>query len=188
MHWCLFDEYPFGVKVTDTPESIRDAVLTTPYDLDEERDGLDPYTGDFLRRILDKSSFSRIKASAMKYHPFFAGVEWDEIRRRRGEGPFWSALPDKVRVPVASDKPQADEKLPEVEVKVEVEVRQEDIPERVPPPAVADLSASAPVAAEVLAPPDPAPLGVPSAPWTRVVHPIMLLPFLVPFLFAFALL
>jgi len=73
MHWCLFDEYPFGVKIRDTPQSISDAVLTEPYDLDEERDAVDPYTGDLLRRILDKSSFSRIRGPAMKYH----------LRRRR---------------------------------------------------------------------------------------------------------
>jgi len=121
MHWCLLSEYPFGVKIRDSPQSIKNAVLTEPYDLDEERDAVDPHAGDLLRRLLDKSSVSRIKASAMKYHPFFAGVEWDKIRERKGPGPFWSILPDKVRVPATIDEPQVDENNSEVEVEGEVD-------------------------------------------------------------------
>ncbi|KAF9649709.1 hypothetical protein BDM02DRAFT_3113345 [Thelephora ganbajun] len=70
MHWCLFNRYSFGVKTRDASDSIRDAVLTVPYDLDGERDAVDPYTGDLLYRILDKSPFSRITTSEMKHHPF----------------------------------------------------------------------------------------------------------------------
>jgi len=183
MHWCLFNEYPFEVKVRDSPQSIRDAVLTEPYDLDEERDGLDPHTGDFLRRILDKSSSSRIKASAMKYHPFFAGVEWDEIRGRKGPGPFWSILPDKIRrIPATMDKPKVDESYAEVGALIKLE----DGPERVPSQAVADPSVITTVTAGVLASPESRPSWVP---WTTVVHPMLLLPLLLPFLFiTFALL
>ncbi|KAF9784765.1 kinase-like domain-containing protein, partial [Thelephora terrestris] len=71
MHWCLFDEYPFDVKIKDDSDSVGDAVLRRRYGLEEERDGIDPYTGDLLRRLLDKSPFSRIKSAAMKHHPFF---------------------------------------------------------------------------------------------------------------------
>ena len=178
MHWCLFNEYPFEVEIRDSPQSIRDAVLMEPYDLDEDRDAVDPHTGDFLRRILDKSSFSRIKASAMKYHPFFAGVKWDEIRGRKGQGPFWSALPDRVRrVPATIDKPQVDENRREVEILIKLE----DGPERVPSQAVADPSVITTVTAEVFTSPESRPFWVP---WTsRVVHPMLLLPLLLPFLF-----
>ena len=173
MHWCLFNEYPFEVETRDSPQSIRDAVLMEPYDLDEERDAVDPHTGDLLRRLLDKSSSSRIKASAMKDHPFFAGVEWDRIRERKAPGPFWSILPDKIRVPAKIDEPQVDENN-------EVEVKLEDGPGRVPSQAVADAPVITTMTAEVLASPESRSFWVP---WTSVVRPIVLLPLLLPLLF-----
>ena len=71
MHWFLFEEYLFGVKVRDDFESIRNAVLGVPYNLDEERDAVDPYASDLLRRILDKYPTSRITSSVMERHLFF---------------------------------------------------------------------------------------------------------------------
>jgi len=179
MHWCLFNEYPFGVKVRDTPDSTRDAVLMEPYDLDEERDAVDPYTGDLLRRILDKSSFSRIKASAMKCHPFFAGVDWDEIRRRERRGPFWQILPEGVRIPAASNKPQVDEKP----VEVEVSIKPEDGPKRIPSQTMEDLSVIATVTAEIFTSPEVLLFWAPDTSQIWVFRLLLLLPLLIPLLF-----
>lgn len=179
MHWCLFNEYPFGVKIRDTSDSIRDAVLMEPYDLDEERDAVDPYTGDLLRRILDKSSFSRIKASAIKCHPFFVGVDWDEIRRRERRGPFWHILPEGVRIPATSDKPQVDEKPAEVEVSIEPE----DFPKPIPSQTMEDLSVIATVTAEILTSPEVRLSWTPDTSQIWVFYLLMLLPLLIPILF-----
>jgi serine/threonine protein kinase len=179
MHWCLFNEYPFGVKTGDTSESIGDAVLTEPYDLNEERDAVDPNTGDLLRCVFNKSSFSRIKASAMKRHPFFADVEWDEIRRREHQGPFWHILPVNVRVPAESGKPQVYEKHPEVGISM----KPEGSPKRIPSQTVTDLSVITTMTAEMLVSPEARPFWVLSTPWIWVVHLVMLLPLLLPLLF-----
>lgn len=172
MHWCLFDEYPFGVKIRDDSDSIMDAVLMEPYDLNEECDAVYPYAGDFLRRILDKSPVSRIRASAMKRHPFFADVEWDEIRRRERQGPFWHILPENVRVPA-----QADEKPVEVSIKVEGGSN------RIPSQPMADLSVIKEVTAEMLASPEARLLWTPDTSRIWVFYFLLLLPLLIPFLF-----
>ena len=95
-HWCLFEEYPFGVKTSYDVDPIKDL---------EQCDAVDPSTGDLLRRVLDKSPFSRIKSPAMKRHPCFAGVGLDEICRRDNQGPFWDIIPENLRSPAVSTTP-----------------------------------------------------------------------------------
>lgn len=185
MHWCLFDEYPFGIKVRDDPESIGEAVLRVPYDLDEERDVVDPCTSDILRRLLDKFPSSRIKSSAMKRHPFFADVEWDEIRGREHRGPFWDFIPDSARASVVSDKPQVEEQLVEDSVPID---GLEDCPKGILSPtmiAIADLSVIAKATAEMFASPETRPIMVPEISRTSQIstlHLLFLLPLLIPFL------
>jgi serine/threonine protein kinase len=185
MHWCLLDEYPFGVKVRDDSDSIREAVLRVPYDLDEERDAVDPYTSDILRRLLDKSPSSRIKLPAMKRHPFFADVEWDEIRRREHQGPFWDTIPDNVRAPAVSVNPQVDEQLVEGSVIID---ELEDCPKGILSPtmtAIADLSVITRVTAEMFGSPEARPVMVPNTSRTSQIstlHLVFLLPLLIPFL------
>lgn len=185
MHWCLFDEYPFGVKVRDDPDSIRNAVLRVTYNLDEGRDAVDPYTSNLLRRILDKSPSSRIKSSAMKRHPFFADVEWDEIRRRENQGPFWDLIPENVRAPVVSDKPQVGEQLIGDDIPIEA---LEDCPKGIISPTmatIADLSVISKVTAEMSNPPRARPPVVSDtshASQISALHLIFLLPLLIPFL------
>ena len=180
IHWCLFDGYPFGVKVKDDSDSVRDAVLRVPYDVDEGRDGVDPYTGDLLRRILDKSPFSRINSSAMKRHPFFADVEWDEIHRREHQGPFWDLIPENIRVPALRGKLWVGEQPTE-----EIE-ELEDCPKGIVSPTmvtVADLSVITKVTAEMLTPPGVSPAVVPDTPrpsQISALHLLFLLPLLVP--------
>lgn len=184
MHWCLFDDHPFGVKVRDDSDSIRNAVLRVPYDLDEERDAVDPYTSDLLRRMLDKSPSGRIKSSGMKRHPFFAGLEWDEIRRREHQGPFWDIIPENIRVPVVSDKLQVDERIAEEDVLTE---ELEDCPKGILSPTMvtmADLSVITRVAAEMFVSPEARPVKVPDTSRSQVstLHLLFLLPLLIPFL------
>jgi len=141
MHWCLFNQYPFRVKTTDDSDSVMHAVLKEPYDLDDERDAVHPHVGDLLRRTLDKSPITRISASAMMRHPFFADVDWDEIHRRESQGPFWDILPDRVRVPpVGYKQAQADESPAEIEVSIEPEDQLEECPKQTHSQSVADLS------------------------------------------------
>lgn len=181
VHWCLFNQYPFGVEIGDASGSIMDAVLLEPYDLDEESYTVHPYTGDLLRRIFDKSPFSRIDASAMKRHPFFADVEWDGIRRREHQGPFWHILPENVRIPAVSDKPtQADGKLPEIEIPIEPG---DDSSERIPSQPMADLSVITEVTAEMFAPPEARLLWTPDTSQIWVFYLLLLLPPLIPLLF-----
>lgn len=178
MHWCLFDKYPFGVKIRDGSDSVGNAVVRKRYDLDEERDGIDPYTGDLLRRLLVKSPFSRIKSSAMKHHPFFAGVDWDGIRRREVHGPFWDFIPDDLRA--VDDNPQA-EQLDSIE-------ELEDCPKGILSPtmaAMADLSVIKKVTAEMLASPEARPVMIPDtshASQISAFHLLFLLPLLIPLL------
>jgi len=180
MHWCLFNEYPFGIDIRDDSNSIMQAVLTKPYDLDEERDAVHPYTGDLLRRILDKSPFTRIGASAMKHHPFFADVDWDEIHRREQQGPFWHALPDNVRVPTVSDKPaQADGKSAEVEVSIELE----DCPKEIPSQPMADLPVITEMTTGMLASPEAEFFWTPDTSQIWVFYLLLLLPLLIPLAF-----
>jgi serine/threonine protein kinase len=176
MHWCLFDGYPFGVTVEDDPDSIKEAILTEPYDLDEERDAVDPHTGDFLRRILHKVPFKRIGASEMKRHPFFADVDWDEIRQREQPGPFWHALPENVRVPVVSDKPaQASEKTAEVDISIEPE----SCPNQIPSQPMVDISVVTEVTAGMFTSPEAKLLLTPDSPRNWVVDLLLVLSLLV---------
>jgi serine/threonine protein kinase len=185
MHWCLFDEYPFGVKVRDDSDSIRNAVLGVSYDLDEGRDAVDPHTGDLLRCILDKSPFSRISSSAMKRHPFFAEVKWNEIHGREHQGPFWDIIPENVRNPVVRDNPGVGEQLVEEDVPVE---DLEDCPKGIVSPAlvtIADLSVITKVMSEMFASPAAKSAVVPDtsrAPQMSALHLLFFLPLLIPFL------
>lgn len=162
MHWCLFDDYPFGVKVRDDSDTIGDAVLEKCYELDEEH-LTDPYTGDLLHRLFNKYPFSRIKSSAMKRHPFFASVEWDEIRRRELQGPFWDLIPGNIRTPAASDKPKVDGQSGRSDASME---DLEDCPEG------------------ILSPTERSSVVVPDASHDSQIsflHLLCLLPFLIPF-------
>ena len=189
MHRCLFNDYPFGVKVRDDSDSIGDAVLKGRYNLGEEHP-VDPYTGDLLYRLFDKSPFSRIKSSAMKRHPFFASVEWEEIRRRELQGPFWDLIPENLRTPTASDKPQVDGQSGESDTPME---DLEDCPKGILSPtmvAVADLSVIKRVTAEMLPPPERRSVLVPDASHDSqisVLHLLCLLPLLIPFFVIIAL-
>jgi len=60
--WCPFNKYPFGIDIRDESNSTMQAVLTKPYDFDEERGDAHLHTGGLLRRILDKSPFTRDEA------------------------------------------------------------------------------------------------------------------------------
>ena len=177
MHWCLFDEYPFGVAIEDDPDSIGEAILTEPYDLDEERDAVDPYTGDFLRRVLHKLPFKRISASEMKRHPFFANVDWDEIRQRERPGPFWDALPENIRVPVVSDKPaQTDGETAEVDVQIELE----NCPKGIPSQSMVDISVVTEVTAGMFTSPKAKLLLTPDAPRNWIVCLLLAVSLLIP--------
>jgi serine/threonine protein kinase len=187
MHWCLFDEYPFEVKIKDDSDSVGDAVLRRRYGLEEERDGIDPYTGDLLRRLLDKSPFSRIKSAAMKRHPFFADVDWVGTRRREFHGPFWDFIPDNLRALPEDDEPQVGEEIAEGGLSIE---ELEDCPKGILSPTmvtVADLSVIVKVTAEMLALPEARPVMVPDTSHTSQIsalHLLFLLPLLIPLLIA----
>lgn len=182
MHWCLFNGYPFGVKVRDGSDSIGNAVLRVPYDLDEERDAVNSYTSDFLRHILDKSSFSRIRSLAMKRHPFFADVEWDEIRRREHQGPFWDIIPENIRAPVVSDGPHVGGQLSGEDGPIE---ELEDCPKGILSPSMvtmADLSVIPNVTALGFTSPEAKPFVVPDVPrtsHTSTLHLVYFLPLLI---------
>lgn len=179
MHRCLFDQCPFGIEIRDDSNSVMQAVLTEPYDVNEERDAVRPYTGDFLRRILDKSPFTRIGASAMKRHPFFADVDWDEVCRRELQGPFWHVLPENICAPTVSDEAAQTDDEP---VKVEVSIELEDCPEQIPSQPMADLSVITEVTAGMLASPEAKLLWTPDT--SRIwIFCLLLLPLLIPLAF-----
>ena len=179
MHQCLFDEYPFEVKVNDDSDSVGHAVLERHYNLDIGYDAT-----DLLRRILKKSAFARIKSSQMKHHPFFANIEWDEIRRRELRGPFWDLIPEDLRMSVVSDKLQSDRGFSEVDAPTD---DLEDCPKGILSPtmvAMANLPIIKKVTEEKLAPPGEKSSVVSDTRDSQIspLHILFLLPLVIPLL------
>ncbi|EPS97108.1 hypothetical protein FOMPIDRAFT_1129123, partial [Fomitopsis schrenkii] len=115
----VFGKLPFGlVKKMDMQDRVKQTCLGTLDFPEDPRRPVSPALKDLLSKMLEQDPSKRPSARDLKYHPYFATIDWDAIARRDGTGPGAHARAmekksdKKVAVPKGGPHPSGQDHTP----------------------------------------------------------------------------